>query len=240
MLHKRLMGVLIVCAVFVSVMLSFNGKQENVYGGYGDRNEYTLVTERRIVENKLHDLVVAVFEGKRDTVALFTVSDKWNKLDKNKRREVTNILRGFWFDIRNSSGVVIVDINGNELTVFPEKRAGLSEERRKQLETAAKFGITEEELDNLTAFSEEFSQLEAHKQEEFAHHLFMKDYPYNLSPALIDKDGDGKNSINDWRRMNLKEKRQQAIYNLIRANKAVTKESVDTMINNLNGLAALR
>ena len=120
-----------------------------------------------------------------------------------------------------------------------EKKDSLSEERRKQLETAAKFGINEEELDNLTAFLEEFTQLEAHEQEKLTQLLFKKDYPYGLLPTLIDKDGDGKNSINDWGQMNLKEKRQQAIYNLIRANKAATRESVDTMIRNLNYMTAL-
>ena len=67
----------------------------------------------------------------------------------------------------------------------------------------------------------------------------VRDYPYNLSPTLVDKDGDGKNSINDWRQMNLEEKRKQVIHNLIRANKDVTRKSVDMMINNLNNLAAL-
>ena len=143
MSRKRLQGVLIACLVLVAVNLLPNDRADNAFGGYGDRNEYTVAVEKWIQESGFDDFLLAVFEGKSDTVALFTV-DRWDSFDAKKKRELVKTLFSLWLSIRDpimrdpsmraptertltleeglrltlSLDVVIVDINGTKLADF--------------------------------------------------------------------------------------------------------------------------
>ncbi|MEE9200524.1 MAG: hypothetical protein V3V45_03670 [Candidatus Brocadiales bacterium] len=123
-MHKRLSGVLIVCLVFVSVILSLSSKQKTVFGGYGDRNKYTTQMERYLkTQNKAveKDYFLAVCEGERDTVVVVTVSHLWSSIPAELKEELYDSLSALWASIRDprdqllSTKVVMVDESRNKL-----------------------------------------------------------------------------------------------------------------------------
>jgi hypothetical protein len=147
-----------------------NGRIGDAFGGYGDRNEYTVAVEKWIQESGFDDFLLAVFEGKSDTVALFTV-DRWDRLGAKKKRELVKTLFSLWLSIRDpimrdpsmraptertltleeglrltlSLDVIIVDINGTKLADFAwsKRPPNLKEVHRKEGRVPAAWVISQ-------------------------------------------------------------------------------------------------
>ncbi len=86
MSRKHISEVLLACLVLVAVNITPNDGVRSAFGEYGDRNIYTSILEKRLTEVNETGMFSAVCEGRRDTVAVVTVSPLWSSQSEEWRK----------------------------------------------------------------------------------------------------------------------------------------------------------
>ncbi len=116
-MRKRLTGVLIVCAVSLSVNLTPSREANRALAAYGDKNEYTeTLTVLIAIADNVKDYGCCAFEGKDDFEAVILVEQAWNPLSQRKRLLLAKDILAGWMQVRGFYGYIrLVDKNGTKV-----------------------------------------------------------------------------------------------------------------------------